>query len=89
MDEISAAAKRHLTVLEGRIARQSELIQRPENAGRDATESVRNLELMQQALASMRATLHELAAPNAPRTGAEAVGMRKRRSRRRASEQAE
>lgn len=83
MDEILAAAKRHLAALEARITRQSALVQQLEGAGHDASEASHNLELMEQALESMRAALYELAAPNAPRTGSETVGRRKRRSGRR------
>ena len=82
MNEVAAAANRHLAVVENRIARQSELIRRLEDAGRDATEAIRNLRLMHDALKSMRATFGELVGSDARWTYGQSVGKRKRSDRR-------
>jgi hypothetical protein len=60
MPKYSESALSHIRVMETRIARQVELVERLRNSGEDTSEAMKRLELLESVLAEMRSQLSQL-----------------------------
>ena len=60
MDQTLAAARRHLDQLEGRIARQSELVAQLPEGSEDRADALKRLRILESALELMRPQLRQL-----------------------------
>lgn len=60
MPKYSESALEHIRVMETRIARQTELVERLQNSGEDSSEATKRLELLKSVLTEMRSQLGPL-----------------------------
>ena len=60
MPKYSESALEHIRVMETRIARQTELVERLQNLGEDSSEATERLKLLKSVLTEMRSQLGQL-----------------------------